>query len=306
MSDRYYTINKFFKEKFNEKIYKVSLDAGMTCPNRDGTISTGGCIFCSDFGSGEFAGNKKNSITKQIDEQLIFVEKKIKQGKVIAYFQNFTNTYGDIAYLKKIFLEALSHEKVVGIAIATRPDCLGIEILELLSEINKNYFLWLELGLQSADDNIAKYINRGYLFSTYLEATKNLKLRNIKFLTHIIIGLPKAQEKDSLITAEEAVKAGTWGIKIHLLYVIKNTHLEKLLHKNEFKLLSMNKYIEKCIEIIRILPKEITIHRLTGDGEKSTLIGPLWSLNKINILNTIEKELKKNNYYQGDLLDKNL
>ncbi len=306
MSSRYYTVNDFFKEKFNEKIYKVSLDAGMSCPNRDGTISVGGCIFCSDSGSGEFAGDNKISITKQIDEQLIFMQKKTKEGKVIAYFQNFTNTYGDVKYLKKVFLEALSHERVVGIAIATRPDCLEEPILELLSEINKDYFLWLELGLQTTDDNVAKYINRGYPFSTYLEATKNLKLRNIKFVTHIIVGLPKATKNDSLITAKEAVEAGTWGIKIHLLYVVKNTYLEELLLEKEFKLLTLEEYVEICSDIIKNIPKNITIHRLTGDGEKSTLVGPIWSLNKLNVLNSIEKELKKNNSYQGELLEKNI
>ncbi|MGL6064144.1 MAG: TIGR01212 family radical SAM protein [Fusobacteriaceae bacterium] len=306
MSSRYYTINDFFKENFSEKIYKVSLDAGLSCPNRDGKISLGGCIFCSDSGSGEFTSNKKNSITKQINEQLIFIEKKAKKGKVIAYFQNFTNTYGDIEYLKKVFLEALSHERVIGIAIATRPDCLDNPVLELLSEINENYFLWIELGLQSSDDSVAKYINRGYTFSTYLAATKNLKLRNIKFVTHIIVGLPKALKNDSLITAREAVKAGSWGIKIHLLYVIKNTYLEKLLLEKEFELLTMNEYIQICIDIIRNIPKDLVIHRLTGDGEKSALVGPLWSLNKLNVLNNIEKELKKNNYYQGELLDENL
>lgn len=299
MSSRYRSLSSFLKEKFKEKVYKVSLDAGMSCPNRDGTISFGGCIFCSETGSGEFAGDRKKTITDQIDEQLNFLEKKIKNGKVVAYFQNFTNTYSTKENLKKIYLEALRHPRVVGIAIATRADCLSKEILDLLEEISKEHFLWLEIGLQSSNDEVAKRINRGYPVSTFISACEELKKRKIKFVTHIILGLPGEQEKDPLATAKLAVKLGTWGIKLHLLYVVRDTKLHEEYLKGSFKLLEKEDYVNRVVEILENIPKEIVIHRLTGDGEKATLIGPLWSLNKIEILNEIEKKLKLTMGFQG-------
>ncbi|MGL5050525.1 MAG: TIGR01212 family radical SAM protein [Fusobacteriaceae bacterium] len=299
MSSRYKTLSSFLRDKFKEKTFKVSLDAGMNCPNRDGTISSGGCIFCSESGSGEFAGNRKETISEQIDKQLKFLEKKIKNGKVIAYFQNFTNTYSTVENLKKIYKEALSHPRVAGIAIATRPDCLSEEILELLSELSNEHFLWLELGLQTANDEVGMKINRGYPLSVYTSVCEKLKKRDIKFVTHIILGLPGEKATDGLETAKLAVKFGTWGIKIHLLYVVKNTKLHRELEKGSFELLEKEEYVERVVEILENIPKEIVIHRLTGDGEKETLVGPLWSLNKIEILNTIEKKLKDNESFQG-------
>ncbi|VEH39128.1 (dimethylallyl)adenosine tRNA methylthiotransferase [Fusobacterium varium] len=233
---RYNSLDNYFKNTFGEKIYKVSLDGGFTCPNRDGTLSTKGCIFCSESGSGDFAGSRRLSIDEQIEEQLKLIENKFPSGKVIAYFQNFTNTYADIDYLRKIYYEALSHPRVIGLAIATRPDCLGENIIELLSEINNKYFLWVELGLQTINEEVAKIINRQYSLKTYEEAAEKLKSRNIKFVTHIIIGLPGEKENDSLDTALFSEKCGTWGIKIHLLHIIKNTKLETLYKKNELKI----------------------------------------------------------------------
>lgn len=302
MSSRYYSLNDYFINKFGQKIYKVSLDAGMDCPNRDGTIGSGGCIFCSDSGSGEFAGDRKFSIYKQIEEQLEFISKKFPEGKVIAYFQNFTNTYGGVEYLRKVFYEALNHPRVMGIAIATRPDCLGTDILNLLEEIGKNHFLWLELGLQSSDDEVAIKINRGYSKEIYEKATVELNRREIKFVTHIIVGLPYGEEKDSLETAKFAVRCGTWGVKIHSLYVMKNSRLEREFRENSYESISLETYVERVVDILENIPKNIVIHRLTGDCDKTQLLEPMWSANKMNVLNSIEKELKRRGSFQGKQL----
>ncbi|MGN0944525.1 MULTISPECIES: TIGR01212 family radical SAM protein [Fusobacterium] len=296
---RYNSLDNYFKNTFGEKIYKVSLDGGFTCPNRDGTLSTKGCIFCSESGSGDFAGSRRLSINEQIEEQLKLIENKFPSGKVIAYFQNFTNTYAGIDYLRKIYYEALSHPRVIGLAIATRPDCLGENIIELLSEINNKYFLWVELGLQTINEEVAKIINRQYSLKTYEEAAEKLKSRNIKFVTHIIIGLPGEKENDSLDTALFSEKCGTWGIKIHLLHIIKNTKLETLYKKNELKIQKKDEYVKKVVKILQNISYNIVIHRLTGDGNRDTLIAPLWSLNKRDVLNSIEKEMKMENIYQG-------
>ena len=217
MIRKIYMLNDFLKEKFNEKIYKVSLDGGFTCPNRDGKVSRGGCIFCSENGSGDFTATKLKSIHAQIEEQIDLVSKKYKGDKYIAYFQNFTNTYAEVSYLRKIYEEALSHEKIVGLAIATRPDCLEDDVLELLAELNKKTFLWVELGLQTLNDDVAKYFNRAYETEIYKEASEKLNKLNIKFVTHIIIGLPKEENDDYLKTAIFAQNCGTWGIKLHLI-----------------------------------------------------------------------------------------
>lgn len=298
-NERFYKLNTYLKEKFNEKIYKVSLDGGFTCPNRDGKISNKGCLFCSDVGSGEFAGNRKKSITEQINEQLEFIKNKVQDGKVIAYFQNFTNTYGNIEYLKKIYYEALSHERVIGIAIATRPDCLDDEIINLLDEINKKYFLWIELGLQTANDDIANIINRGYKTEVYIDIAKKLNEKNIKFVTHMIIGLPNEEKEDLYNTVKLINDVQSWGIKIHLLYILKNSNLLRYYEKTPFKIYEKEEYEDTIVELLNILSPKIVIHRLTGDAKKDELFAPLWSTNKRGILNSIEKKLKASNSYQG-------
>ena len=294
-------LNDFLKEKFNEKIYKVSLDGGFTCPNRDGKVSRGGCIFCSENGSGDFTATKLKSIHAQIEEQIDLVSKKYKGDKYIAYFQNFTNTYAEVSYLRKIYEEALSHEKIVGLAIATRPDCLEDDVLELLAELNKKTFLWVELGLQTLNDDVAKYFNRAYETEIYKEASEKLNRLNIKFVTHIIIGLPKEEEDDYLKTTIFAQNCGTWGIKLHLMYVVKNTPLEKLYLNGDLKVNTKEEYVEKVINILENISPEIVVHRLTGDGDRETLVAPLWSIKKIDVLNSIHKELKRRNTYQGKL-----
>ena len=301
MIRKIYMLNDFLKEKFNEKIYKVSLDGDFTCPNRDGKVSRGGCIFCSENGSGDFTATKLKSIHAQIEEQIDLVSKKYKGDKYIAYFQNFTNTYAEVSYLRKIYQEALSHEKIVGLAIATRPDCLEDDVLELLAELNKKTFLWVELGLQTLNDDVAKYFNRAYETEIYKEASEKLNRLNIKFVTHIIIGLPKEENDDYLKTAIFAQNCGTWGIKLHLMYVVKNTPLEKLYLNGGLKVNTKEEYVEKVINILENISPEIVVHRLTGDGDRETLVAPLWSIKKIDVLNSIHKELKRRNTYQGKL-----
>lgn len=301
MIRKIYMLNDFLKEKFNEKIYKVSLDGGFTCPNRDGKVSRGGCIFCSENGSGDFTATKLKSIHAQIEEQIDLVSKKYKGDKYIAYFQNFTNTYAEVSYLRKIYEEALSHEKIVGLAIATRPDCLEDDVLELLAELNKKTFLWVELGLQTLNDDVAKYFNRAYETEIYKEASEKLNRLNIKFVTHIIIGLPKEEEDDYLKTAIFAQNCGTWGIKLHLMYVVKNTPLEKLYLNGDLKVNTKEEYVEKVVNVLENISSEIVVHKLTGDGDRETLVAPLWSIKKIDVLNSIHKELKRRNTYQGKL-----
>ena len=301
MIRKIYMLNDFLKEKFNEKIYKVSLDGGFTCPNRDGKVSRGGCIFCSENGSGDFTATKLKSIHAQIEEQIDLVSKKYKGDKYIAYFQNFTNTYAEVGYLRKIYEEALSHEKIVGLAIATRPDCLEDDVLELLAELNKKTFLWVELGLQTLNDDVAKYFNRAYETEIYKEASEKLNRLNIKFVTHIIIGLPKEENDDYLKTAIFAQNCGTWGIKLHLMYVVKNTPLEKLYLNGALKVNTKEEYVEKVINILENISSEVVVHRMTGDGDRATLVAPLWSIKKIDVLNSIHKELKRRNTYQGKL-----
>ena len=290
---RFYSLNDFFKDEFKDKIFKVSLDGGFTCPNRDGKVAHGGCIFCSDAGSGEFAGNRRKSITEQIDEQLEFLKDKVKDKKVIAYFQNFTNTYGDVEYLREIYYEALNHPKVLGLAIGTRPDCIEDDTLELLKEINEKHFFWIELGLQTIDDKVAKIINRGYPLSTYIETSKKLKDSGIKFVTHMIVGLPTEEREDILNTAKCIVQSGAWGIKIHSLHIIKGTPLERLYNDKKFKVFTLDEYVDIVVTILKLLPDKMVVHRVTGDGKKDEVVEPKWSLNKRKVLNEIEKEPKK-------------
>lgn len=298
-NDRFYSLNSYLKKRFEKKVYKISLDGGFTCPNRDGKISTKGCLFCSERGSGEFTGTRSKSITEQIDEQLEFIKNKNNDEEVIAYFQNFTNTYGDVNYLRKIYYEALNHKKVIGIAIATRPDCLNEEILNLLSEINEKFFMWIELGLQTAKDNISDVINRGYKTEIYIRACEELYKRDIKFVTHMIVGLPYETKQDLLDTVDLINSVHSWGIKIHLLYILKNSRLEKYYNEHKFKIYEKNEYTDIIIELLERLNPEIVIHRLTGDAKKEDLFLPMWSADKRSVLNEIQKKLKNHNTYQG-------
>ncbi len=295
---RYNNLDYQLKKEFGEKVFKVSLDGGFTCPNRDGKIGHKGCIFCNDTGSGDFAGDRQKSINNQIDEQIEFLGKG-KDKKYIAYFQNFTNTYAPIEYLRKIYMEAINHPNIVGLAISTRADCLGVEVEELLMEFDKLTFLWIEIGLQSIHDKSAKVINRGYEFSVFDVTIPKLIKNNLKIVVHVIVGIPHETKEETLETIKYLSKINIWGIKIHLLHIIRDTELHRYYEKSQFKVYGKEEYIDFVVEIIENLNKNIVIHRLTGDGTWSTLIAPLWSKDKRGVLNGINKSLKEKETYQG-------
>jgi hypothetical protein len=287
---QYTSFNSFLKERFGCKVYKLAIDGGFTCPNRDGTIDRRGCIFCSKGGSGEFAGSRMLSVTEQIEQGKSLVEKKIKDGKYIAYFQAFTNTYAPVDELKAKYYKAINHPDIVALSIATRPDCLGKEVLDLLDETNKIKPVFVELGLQTIHEKTAQYIRRGYPLCVYDEAVQNLHKIGINVVTHLIIGLPGESERDMLESVSYVCKK-TDGIKLQLLHIIKGTDLEEEYYSGKVKILDINEYAEiirKCVEII---PKNVVVHRLTGDGAKRDLIAPLWSADKKKVLNTINKKL---------------
>lgn len=294
----YYSLNEYLKNTFGEKVYKISLNGGMTCPNRDGTLSDKGCIFCSKGGSGEFSADSNLSITQQIDEAKKRVQNKIKTDKYIAYFQAFTNTYANVNYLEKIFYEAINKEEIVALSIATRPDCLGEDVLDLLSRLSKIKPVWVELGLQTIHKKSANYIRRCYDLPIYENAVKELKLRGITVITHIILGFPGETEKEMLETVEYVGKY-TDGIKLQLLHVLKGTDLAEEYAKGQFEVLSLEEYVNILCKAIELLPKNVVIHRLTGDGDKKLLIAPLWSGDKKRVLNTINKTFREKNVIQG-------
>lgn len=289
----YLSFNKYLKDKFGQKVYKISLDGGFTCPNRDGKIDTRGCIFCSKGGSGDFAQNRNLSITEQIESGKKIVEKKIKSGKYIAYFQAFTNTYAPVEILRAKYSEAINHPDIVALSIATRPDCLGDDVIELLDEMNKIKPVFVELGLQTIHNDSAKYIRRGYSLEVYNEAVKNLKNIGVNIVVHIILGLPNESENDMLESVKYVCQSQIDGIKLQLLHIIAGTYLAKDYEKGLFKTLEFDEYVELIAKCVAIIPKNIVIHRLTGDGAKKDLIAPLWSADKKRVLNAINKALRE-------------
>jgi len=296
---RYHTLDYELKKIFGEKAIKLSLDGNFTCPNRDGTISDKGCIFCSEKGSGDFTCDKTKSITEQINEQKKFMSKKWISSTYIAYFQNYTNTYDTVENLRTKFYEALSCQDIKGLAIATRPDCINEEIAELLNEINSKTLLWIELGLQTINDKTAVLINRGYKLNIFDNAVNLLNKHQIKIVAHLIIGLPNENKEQIINSAKYISNMNLWGVKLHMLHILRNTDLEKKYFENNFKILSQNEYINIICDILEILNPNIVIHRLTGDGKKADLIEPLWSLNKLKVLSDVDKELKTRQSYQG-------
>jgi uncharacterized protein len=295
----YQSLNYFLREKFGQKVFKISLDAGFSCPNRDGTISYGGCIFCSERGSGDFAGDRCFSISKQFEDIKKVMEKKWKSGKYIAYFQAYTNTYESVSNLRSKYEEALEQEDVVAIAIATRPDCLGEDVLDLLEELSKKVYLWVELGLQTVNDETAKIINRGYSLKTFEEGLFKLRRRGIDVVVHSIFGLPGETKSDMVNTIKYIAKNDISGVKFHLLHLISDTPLEKLYDSGKLNFLEEEEYVDLICEAISMLPQNMVVHRLTGDAPRELLIGPLWSLKKWETLNAIDKTLKEKNIYQG-------
>lgn len=289
---KYTSLNSYLKKRFGCKVYKLAINGGFTCPNRDGKIDTRGCIFCSKGGSGEFAESKEKSVTQQIDDGKKRVEKKIKDGKYIAYFQAFTNTYAPLCKLRTLYTEAINHPDIVALSIGTRPDCLGNDVLELLDEMNKIKPVFIELGLQTIHENTAQYIRRGYPLEVYDKAVDDLHKIGINVVTHLIIGLPGENEQDILQSVEYVCKK-TDGIKLKLLHILEGTDLADEYRECKVDVLSLEEYtsiIKHCVEII---PDNVVIHRLTGDGAKKDLIAPLWSADKKHVLNTINKALSE-------------
>lgn len=295
---RYNSLNNYLRNKFGKKVYKISIDGGFTCPNRDGKISTGGCIFCSAKGSGDFATSKSLSITQQIEQGKERVRSKTKDNSFIAYFQAFTNTYAPIDVLESKFTEAINHKDIVALSVATRPDCVDDNVLKLLEKLNKIKPVWVELGLQTIKESSVDYIRRGYENSVYVDTATKLRNIGIEVITHIILGLPNESKFDMLRSVDFACKYSD-GIKLQLLHILKGTDLLKDYEDSKFNALTMEQYIDILCDAVSIIPKNVIIHRLTGDGDKKILVAPLWSGNKKVVLNTINKTFEERNIIQG-------
>lgn len=323
---RYHSLDYYLKNTYGTKMYKLALNAGMTCPNRDGKIGTTGCIFCSQGGSGDFAASKYLSIPEQIEEAKLLISTKVRRAikvgddsynvsddeltsedtrmkkvKYIAYFQAYTNTYAPINYLRKVFYEAVKASDVEIISIATRPDCLGPEVLDLIAEINRIKPVWIELGLQTIHDKTARQIKRGYKLNVFEEAVNNLNEIGVNIIVHLILGLPGETENDMLETINYIAKQNIHGVKLQLLHILKNTALVNLMPS--MHILTMDEYTDLVIKCIERLPQEMVIHRLTGDGPKGTLLAPLWSKDKLTVMNTINHKMKELDTWQGKYCD---
>ena len=295
----YHSLDYELKKQFGEKVYKLALNGGMTCPNRDGKVGTRGCIFCSQGGSGDFAASASLSISEQIDfeERLLLTKRPVK--KYIAYFQAYTNTYGEPSYLRKIFTEAISRPEIAALSIATRPDCLSEEILDLLEELNHQKPVWVELGLQTIHEKTASFIRRGYPLSCFETAVHNLHLRRLTVIVHVILGLPGETKKEMLETISYLNHQPIQGIKLQLLHILKQTDLADYYTQSPFSVMTMEEYIDVLIGCIERLSPDIVIHRITGDGPRELLIAPLWSLNKRTVLNSIHAAFRTRASWQG-------
>ena len=287
----YRTLNEHYKEKFGCKVYKLSIDGGFTCPNRDGTLGIGGCIFCSGDGGGEFA-IKPGDIREQLEKAKEKVAAKCRSGKYIAYFQSFTNTYASVEVLRQKYLEAIEPEEIVGLAIGTRPDCLPPETVALLRQINAIKPVSVELGLQTVNEKSVAYIRRGYENQVYFDAVRRLKEAELEVVTHIILGLPGETVEDMVQTTRQAVRAGTDGLKFHLLHILRGTELEKEYAAGKVDCLSLEAYGEILRRCLQEVPPSVTVHRITGDGAKRNLVAPAWSADKKRVLNYLKEVLK--------------
>lgn len=298
--ERYLSLNTYLRQRFGQKVYKLALDGGMTCPNRDGTVGTGGCIFCSAGGSGDFAESRcAGSVTEQIDRAVARIRQKTDAEKYIAYFQSYTNTYAPVEYLRKTFTAAIRHPQVAVLSIATRPDCLPDEVLELLAELNREKPVWVELGLQTIHAESASYIRRGYDLPCFEEATENLRRIGIETIVHVILGLPGEAKEDMVETAKYLAHRDIQGIKLQLLHVLEGTDLAKDFEKGLFEAMNLEEYMDALFACLEVLPPEMVVHRITGDGPKKILLAPQWSSNKKLVLNTIQRELERRDIRQG-------
>lgn len=303
---RYHTYNYYLKNKYHQKVAKVALNADFTCPNRDGQKGFGGCIFCSASGSGDYAGDINDSLEKQFQKISTIMKAKWPQCAYIAYFQANTNTYGPLKKIQKMIQPFLNNDDVKGIALATRPDCLDKEIVQYLAKINQQKDIYIELGLQTIHEQTSQLINRGHSYQEFLDGLSLLRKYHLEVCVHIINGLPHETKEMMLETAKTVGQLDIQAIKIHMLYVIKNTVLEKMYYQHDFELLSRQDYIDLVVEQLRYIPEHIVIERLTGDGKVDDLIAPLWSIKKVTIINDIDKKMKELDIYQGDLIKKEL
>ena len=298
MNMYYYSLNEYLKNTFGEKVYKISLSGGMTCPNRDGTLDSRGCIFCSKGGSGEFSANALLPISEQLEQAKRRIREKTDCKRFIAYFQPFTNTYAKVDYLRRIFTEAIAPEDIAALSIATRPDCLGDDVLALLSELNQIKPLWVELGLQTIHEKTAEYIRRGYPLEKFDCAAKRLRELGINVITHLIIGLP-GESREKLLQSVMYAGERSDGVKLQLLHILKGTDLYDEYISGKFDVLSIEEYIELLCDCVEALPQNVVIHRLTGDGDKRLLVAPMWSADKKRVLNAINKAFRERNVTQG-------
>ena len=289
---KYKTLNTYYRETFGCKVYKLAIDAGFTCPNRDGTAGRGGCIFCSAYGGGEFAEKSCQSIAQQLERAKARVSAKNKEGKYIAYFQSFSNTYAPVSHLRQLYYEAIAPEDIAGLAIGTRPDCLSDETVQLLREINEIKPVSVELGLQTTNPVSVRYIRRGYENEVYFDAVRRLKAAGIEVVTHIILGLPEETPETAAKTTADAVAAGTDGVKFHLLHVLRGTDLEKEYRQGKFRCLELEEYAHWLKICLKEVPPHVTVHRITGDGAKRDLVAPLWSGDKKRVLNYLKQYLR--------------
>lgn len=303
MTDRYYSFNKYALERFGKKVYKLALDGGMTCPNLDGTVGKGGCIFCRG-GSGAFSQPLEDSVFAQIEKARERVDAKTKDNAFIAYFQSYTNTYAPLPYLEKLFYDAISHPSVVALSVATRPDCLPNDVIALLADVNRIKPVFVELGMQTSHEKTALYIRRGYPLKVYDDAVLALKKVGINVITHVIFGLPGETNEDMLNSVRHVARVGSDGIKIHLLYVESGTDLADDFEKGLFTCLSKDEYVTLLGDAVSLLPPNVVVHRLTGDAPKKTLIAPQWSADKKSVLNAINTSFERRNIVQGSRAEK--
>lgn len=302
MTDKpYYSVNEYLKQTYGEKVYRLSLDAGFTCPNRDGHISSTGCAFCSAGGSGDFAGSRTSSITEQLAQGKEKLRKKCECHKFIAYFQAFTNTYAPVEKLRALYTEAMADPEVVALSIATRPDCISDEVLSLLTELSKKKPVWIELGLQTIHDKTRQRMNSGFSYDCFHSTLLRLHARNIPVIVHLILGLPGETWEDILSSVKEVAALPVWGIKLQLLHVLKGTALGFAYQEDPFPVFTLEEYTELLIDCIERLPADMVIHRITGDGPRALLLAPTWSTNKKHVLNYIHKRFRERNTWQGRL-----
>lgn len=303
MNKRYNDLNSYFRSIFGCRVQKITIDAGLSCPNRDGKISTGGCIYCNMRGSGTGAYAKGQSVTDQIIAGKMALSRRYKAKKFIAYFQSFTNTYAPLDTLKSLYKEAMSIEGVVGLSIGTRPDCVDEPVLKLIESYAKTHLIWIEYGLQSMHDKSLALINRGHDFQCFKDAVDATLNRGIKICVHVILGLPEEKRSHVIETAETIGKMGIDGVKIHLLYVIKGTRLEKLYRQGSYKCLEQQQYVDLVCDFLERIPGDMVIQRLTGDPHPEELVAPQWSIKKAQTLSMIKETLEKRDSWQGKFMD---